>query len=168
MYCDHSIWNCQKTIVWPCAALRHRSYKEICTFKIGKILVWDKIFFSSKIKGINEKFVIFDVWLMNYLKKKELIYSVRSKKQVSNWAQSTLNSALTNLATRTFCIHEVPICQIKGRLRATIFKLDETVHLILLCYFGNSTRCAMSAENKMVTHNRPLVKLTGYINFLQM
>ena len=34
----------------------------------------------------------------------------------------------------------------KGQLRATIFKSPETIYLILLCYFGDAIRCALSAE----------------------
>ena len=45
----------------------------------------------------------------------------------------------------------------KGRLRTTIFESAETVHLILLCYFGAAVRWAVSAEKKMVAHNRPLI-----------
>ena len=36
----------------------------------------------------------------------------------------------------------------KGRLRATIFESAETVHLILLCYFGDAVRWAVSAEKQ--------------------
>ena len=44
----------------------------------------------------------------------------------------------------------------KGRLRATIFKSAEAVHLILLCHLGDAIRCAVSADLKIVTRNRPL------------
>ena len=44
----------------------------------------------------------------------------------------------------------------KGRLRASIFELAETVHLIWLCYSGDTIRCDVSAANKMVARNRPL------------
>ena len=42
----------------------------------------------------------------------------------------------------------------KGRLRATIVKSAERVHLILLCYFSDSARCALSADDG---HNHPMV-----------
>ena len=41
----------------------------------------------------------------------------------------------------------------KGQLRAAIFKLAETVDLILLCYFGDAIRCAVSTDYKMVARN---------------
>ena len=45
---------------------------------------------------------------------------------------------------------------IKGRLRATIFKSAERVHLILLRYLGDAIRCAVSADLKMAARNRSL------------
>ena len=39
---------------------------------------------------------------------------------------------------------------LKGQLRATICKSVETVHLILLCYFGFAIRCAESAESLQI------------------
>ena len=56
--------------------------------------------------------------------------------------------------------YHVPCAQeynalVKGRLLATIFESAETVHLILLCYFGDSLRWAVSAEKKMVARNHP-------------
>ena len=44
----------------------------------------------------------------------------------------------------------------EGLLRATMFKLAETVHLILLCYLGEAIRYAVSAENKMIACKCPL------------
>ena len=43
----------------------------------------------------------------------------------------------------------------KGRSRATIFKSDEAVHLILLCYLGDAIKCAVSVDLQMVSRNRP-------------
>ena len=44
-----------------------------------------------------------------------------------------------------------------GRLVAAIFNSAETVHLVvLLCYLGDAIRSAVSADLKMVSHNRPL------------
>ena len=45
----------------------------------------------------------------------------------------------------------------KGRLQSTILRSDETVHVILLCYLGNSTiRCNVSPDLNMVARNPPL------------
>ena len=44
----------------------------------------------------------------------------------------------------------------KRRLRATNLKSAETLHLIFLCYFGDTIKCAESADCKMVARNRPL------------
>ena len=49
---------------------------------------------------------------------------------------------------------------IKGRLRATISKSAETVHLIVLRYLGDAIRCAASANLRMFARNRPLVSMS--------
>ena len=51
----------------------------------------------------------------------------------------------------------------KGRYRATIFESAETVHLILLCYFGVAIRKFVPAKIKMVARNRPLCDLYNFI-----
>ena len=45
----------------------------------------------------------------------------------------------------------------KGTLRSTIF---ESAHLILLCYFGDIIRWAVSAEKNMAARNRLVNKAT--------
>ena len=41
----------------------------------------------------------------------------------------------------------------------SIFKAAETVHLILLFFLGDATRCVGSADLKMVARNRPLEQI---------
>ena len=41
--------------------------------------------------------------------------------------------------------------------QATIFESDGTMHLILLCYFGDAIRWAVSAEKKMIACSCRLV-----------
>ena len=53
--------------------------------------------------------------------------------------------------------------EFKGRLRATIFESAETVHLIMLCYFGDAIRWTVSAEKKMSVHNRPFIYILSII-----
>ena len=48
----------------------------------------------------------------------------------------------------------------KGRLRVTIVKSTQTVHLILLCYSDEAIRCVVSADLKGVARNRPLLPPT--------
>ena len=45
----------------------------------------------------------------------------------------------------------------KRRLRATIFKSAETVHLKLSHYLGDAIRCAVSADLKMIARNHSLL-----------
>ena len=44
----------------------------------------------------------------------------------------------------------------QGLLQVAIFKSAEAVHLILLRYYGDANRCAVSADLKMVACDQPL------------
>ena len=72
-----------------------------------------------------------------------------------------LANGLTDLARWTFMN-----IQSKGRLRATIFKSAEAVHLILLCYLGDAIRWAVTADFKMVARSRPLIRPNGVVLIL--
>ena len=50
---------------------------------------------------------------------------------------------------------ETTMIFVKGRLRSTIFKSAESVHLILLGYLAETIRCDMLAVSQSVNH--PLI-----------
>ena len=68
------------------------------------------------------------------------------------------NKILVLISSYSISLHLATECNLsfKGRLRGTIFKSAETVHLIMLCYQGDAIRCALSADLKMVARNHLL------------
>ena len=46
----------------------------------------------------------------------------------------------------------------------TIFKSNETVHLIMLCNSGEDVGCAVLADLKMVARNLPLIGIHYLVN----
>ena len=68
------------------------------------------------------------------------------------------NKILVLISIYSISLHLATECNrsFKGRLRGTIYKSAETVHLIMLCYQGDAIRCALSADLKMVARNHLL------------
>ena len=86
---------------------------------------------------------------------------IKAKEGASSQEQKVLKMQRRALWKRNKSTH-------KGRLRAAISISAEKVHVILMCYFGEALRCAVSAENKMVARIRPLSTHRIQIANLQM